>query len=82
MSTQWLPDVKRILSLARNYRRACGHMNRAYAALEACGEERSEKRRLRYVEWRLAVEETKRKSDALLRFIETGKFEKRARIDR
>lgn len=65
MSNQNLPDLKRILSLARSYRRACGAHNQAIER-EACPE--------RVAETEVAKLLT---GNALLRFIETGLFQKR-----
>lgn len=69
MSTQWLPNVTRILSAARTYKRACGKVRTAERGL---ADDNIRTRQMSVVTLAMAREEKESAATRLLWLIETG----------
>lgn len=77
MSNMNLPDPKRILSLARSYKRACGARRRARASLSLNSKSDSPEA----LNWFRRNREWKETRAALLLFIDSGIHKNRKRRD-
>jgi hypothetical protein len=69
MSTQWLPNMNRILAAARTYKRACGKVRTAKRKMDAVG---GNSWSVEYGLWWKAKKEREDAAHRLLWFVDTG----------
>lgn len=76
MSTQWLPNLQRILMAARTYKRACGHLRQAQRDIDRVGgwvpADESNIGNIFQERWWRARQAKLAAADRLLYFVETG----------